>query len=326
MPRVPVGSTFQKKFGACGTFVGTVTSFDSVEDLYLCTYGDGDTEKLAWADLAKLLKTSGDTVTAPAAAQPLAVESPRVFPTTIPNGTIVRGDRLADEVEAQQGVVVAFVAETGKYEVRWSGGSSNMNTLEGIKRMMLGSALRQFAAASPAPATALSLMKSFAATSISTTTSAVPITTNTANLEQRIATVTANLEQRKAEVATASANRVALETTAPRIIETTGAITATANRVAVETTAPPIIETRAAVAGSSTTTVDNMGDEDCQEAEGSVMTASPPPSPAVSVITVNNSPLRVELPKEILELELPKEILPFRTTRPLVRTAMTDPK
>jgi hypothetical protein len=194
---------------------------------------------------------------------------------------------LADEVVAQQGVVVAYDAGTGKYEVRWSGGSSNMNTLEGIKRMMLGSALRQFAAASPAPATALSLMKSFAAASIATTTSAVPITTTTANLEQRIATVTANLEKRKAEAATASGNRVSLETTAPRL--TTVSISATANRVAVETTKPPIIETRASVAGSSTNALDNLGNEECQDAEGSVMTASPPASPAVSMISVNNS-------------------------------------
>ena len=44
--RVPLGTTFQKKFGRDGTFVGTLVSFDEVQDLYLIRYDSDDVEEL----------------------------------------------------------------------------------------------------------------------------------------------------------------------------------------------------------------------------------------------------------------------------------------
>jgi hypothetical protein len=69
--RVPLGTTFQKKFGRDGNVVGTLVSFDAVQDLYLIRYDSDDVEELSWADFAKLLRVSGDTVTAPGAVPPL---------------------------------------------------------------------------------------------------------------------------------------------------------------------------------------------------------------------------------------------------------------
>ncbi len=46
IPRVPMGTTFQNKFGREGTFVGTLTAFDPVEDLYEIVYDDADVEEL----------------------------------------------------------------------------------------------------------------------------------------------------------------------------------------------------------------------------------------------------------------------------------------
>ena len=74
--RVPLGTTFQKKFGRDGNVVGTLVSFDAVQDLYLIRYDSDDVEELSWADFAKLLRVSGDTVTAPGAVPPLCVEAP----------------------------------------------------------------------------------------------------------------------------------------------------------------------------------------------------------------------------------------------------------
>jgi hypothetical protein len=69
-----MGTTFQKQFGREGKFVGTLTAFDPVEDLYEIVYDDADVEELTWTDLHKLLRASGDTVTAPAAAPPVGRE------------------------------------------------------------------------------------------------------------------------------------------------------------------------------------------------------------------------------------------------------------
>ncbi len=74
--RVPLGTTFQKKFGRDGNVVGTLVSFDAVQDLYLIRYDSDDVEELSWADIAKLLRVSGDTVTSPGAVPPLCVEAP----------------------------------------------------------------------------------------------------------------------------------------------------------------------------------------------------------------------------------------------------------
>jgi len=74
--RVPLGTTIQKKFGREGTLVGTLVSFDEVQDLYRIRYDGDDVEELSWVDFAKLLRVSGDTVTAPGAVTPLCVEAP----------------------------------------------------------------------------------------------------------------------------------------------------------------------------------------------------------------------------------------------------------
>ncbi len=74
--RVPLGTTFQKKFGREGTFVGTLFDFDPVEDNYKIKYEYDDVEELTWLDLHKLLRTSGDSITALTAVPPLVVEKP----------------------------------------------------------------------------------------------------------------------------------------------------------------------------------------------------------------------------------------------------------
>jgi hypothetical protein len=74
--RVPLGTTIQKKFGREGTFVGMLVSFDEVQDLYQIRYDGDDVEELSWVDFAKLLRVSGDTVTAPGVVPPLCVEAP----------------------------------------------------------------------------------------------------------------------------------------------------------------------------------------------------------------------------------------------------------
>jgi hypothetical protein len=55
--------------------VGTLVGFDDVEDLYNIRYDGGDEEELSWIDFAKLLRFSGDTITAVGAVQPLRVEA-----------------------------------------------------------------------------------------------------------------------------------------------------------------------------------------------------------------------------------------------------------
>ena len=74
--RVRIGTTFQKKFGREGTFVGTLVGYDAIEDLYRIQYEDEDVEELSWTDLNGLLRTSGDSITAPDASPPAFVESP----------------------------------------------------------------------------------------------------------------------------------------------------------------------------------------------------------------------------------------------------------
>jgi hypothetical protein len=65
----------QKTFGREGLCVGTLVGFDEVEDLYKIKYDGGDVEELAWVDFAKLLRVSGDTITAPGAVEPLCEEA-----------------------------------------------------------------------------------------------------------------------------------------------------------------------------------------------------------------------------------------------------------
>jgi hypothetical protein len=75
--RVPVGTTFQKRFGREETFVGTLIAFDPIEDLYEIRYDDDDdVEELKWVDFNKQLRVSGDTVTVPGALPPLCIEAP----------------------------------------------------------------------------------------------------------------------------------------------------------------------------------------------------------------------------------------------------------
>jgi hypothetical protein len=57
-----MGTTFQKNFSREGTIVGTLKTFDPIEDLYEIVYDDDDVEELTWSDLQKLLRASGDTV------------------------------------------------------------------------------------------------------------------------------------------------------------------------------------------------------------------------------------------------------------------------
>ncbi len=78
-----LGTTFQKKIGRDGTFVGTLVGYDATEDLYKIKYEDDDVEELTWTDLNRLLHTSGDSITAPDAIPPPFVESPTsMSPTT----------------------------------------------------------------------------------------------------------------------------------------------------------------------------------------------------------------------------------------------------
>jgi len=56
--RVPLGTTIQKKFGREGTLVGTLVSFDEVQDLYRIRYDGDDVEELSWVDFAKLLRVA----------------------------------------------------------------------------------------------------------------------------------------------------------------------------------------------------------------------------------------------------------------------------
>ena len=71
--RVRIGTTFQKKFGREGTFVGTLVGYDAIEDLYRIQYEDEDVEELSWTDLNGLLRTSGDSITAPDASPTLYI-------------------------------------------------------------------------------------------------------------------------------------------------------------------------------------------------------------------------------------------------------------
>jgi hypothetical protein len=57
-------------------FVGTLIAFDPIQDLYEILYNDDDVEELTWVELDKLLRVSGDTVTAPGAVPPLCQEAP----------------------------------------------------------------------------------------------------------------------------------------------------------------------------------------------------------------------------------------------------------
>ena len=74
--RVPLGTTFQKFCDGEGTLVGTLIAFNPVQDLYEIRYNDDDVEELTWVDLNKLLRVTGDTVTAPRAVPPLCQEAP----------------------------------------------------------------------------------------------------------------------------------------------------------------------------------------------------------------------------------------------------------
>ena len=160
--RVPVGTTFQKSFHGCGTFVGTVTSHDDVEDLYLATYEDGDTEEFAWVELAKLLKKSGDTVTAPLAVPPLATEVATVLPSEIPNGTTIRTDGVGAGEET--GTVVAYDPKTALIEISWSGGTRDHVKPDRVKQMMLATALRDFARTEKPPPNIQAVVQSLAST------------------------------------------------------------------------------------------------------------------------------------------------------------------
>jgi hypothetical protein len=78
--RVALGTTFQKRCGRAGTFVGTLMAHDPVQDLYEIRYNDDDVEELTWVDLEKLLRVSGDTVTAHGAVPPLCQEASTKMP------------------------------------------------------------------------------------------------------------------------------------------------------------------------------------------------------------------------------------------------------
>ena len=63
--------------------MGTLVGYDATEDLYKIQYEDDDVEELTWTDLNRLLRTSGDSITAPDARPPTYVESPTsMSPTT----------------------------------------------------------------------------------------------------------------------------------------------------------------------------------------------------------------------------------------------------
>ena len=63
--------------------MGTLVGYDAIEDLYRIKYEDDDVEELTWTDLNRLLRTSGDSITAPDAIPPPFVESPTsMSPTT----------------------------------------------------------------------------------------------------------------------------------------------------------------------------------------------------------------------------------------------------
>ena len=56
-----VGTKFSKKFGAHGSFEGTLTAFDAATNLYHINYlADDDEEDLVWDELAVLLKKPGE--------------------------------------------------------------------------------------------------------------------------------------------------------------------------------------------------------------------------------------------------------------------------
>ena len=65
--------------------MGILKAFDPVEDLYEIVYDDYAAEELTWSDLQKLMRASGDTVTAPAATEPRISEDadPRSIPEAI---------------------------------------------------------------------------------------------------------------------------------------------------------------------------------------------------------------------------------------------------
>ena len=87
-----MGATFQKKFPE-GTYVGTIKTFDPLEDLYEIVYDNYAAEELTWSDLQKLLRASGDTVTAPAATEPRISED--ADPMSIPEAIQSQKDLMS---------------------------------------------------------------------------------------------------------------------------------------------------------------------------------------------------------------------------------------
>ncbi len=73
--------------------MGTLNAFDPVEDFYEIVYDDEDVEELTWTDLQKLLRASGDTVTAPAAAPPLCSEES--MPMSLPVAMQLQKDLMS---------------------------------------------------------------------------------------------------------------------------------------------------------------------------------------------------------------------------------------
>ena len=133
--RVPMGTTFQKKFGGCGTFLGTLTAFDSKENLYQVTYQDDDVEELTWTELSKFLKQSGDIVTAPLAAERLVIEEPEIIPDVLLPGTLLH--RELDGGLHEVGVVGQFNGGLSGYDVRWDKRYLSSHSHEDLVRLIL---------------------------------------------------------------------------------------------------------------------------------------------------------------------------------------------
>ena len=113
--------------------------------------------------MAKLLKSSGDTVTAPLAVQLLATEVATAMPSVIPTGTTIRTDRVGDGEET--GTVVAYNPKTELIEIAWSGGTRDHVKPHRVKQMMLGTALRDFARTEEPPPNLQAVVQSLACSS-----------------------------------------------------------------------------------------------------------------------------------------------------------------
>jgi hypothetical protein len=137
--RVPLGTTFQKDFGADGCHVGTVTEYDRKEDLYMVTYKDGDFEEMNWKDMSKFLTQSGDTIV-PSADDLGTSLTPSTGDTSlvIDVGTTFHKTTATGQFE---GKVLQFKHDTNTYSVEWEDGSCNNLTAVELKSMITRTAL-----------------------------------------------------------------------------------------------------------------------------------------------------------------------------------------